>query len=150
VPSLADRARFADALLNCTSRSDVGVGWLEKRFLPVFEKIAPSRCVELTVLLTPTTVHFIYDAKALGGAEIHADFLARGSRARSACRRTLRAVREPLGTCGGAARPLCLTRRSSQVAELFDPESYKLTSAHGNKARTAHRWVCLTGTVCAN
>jgi len=68
------------------SFSDVGVGWLEKRFLPAFEKLAPSRTVELIVLLTPLTVHFIHDAKALGGAEIHADFLARPPRPPSCAR----------------------------------------------------------------
>ena len=54
--------------------SEVGVGWLEKRFLPAFEKLSSA---EVTVLLTPDSVHFIHDAKALGGAEVHADFLAR-------------------------------------------------------------------------
>ena len=64
--------------------SEVGIGWLEKRFLPAFERISSSRTVELIVLLTPLTVHFIHDAKALGGAEIHADFLARSPRLPSA------------------------------------------------------------------
>jgi|APGre2960657444_1045066.scaffolds.fasta_scaffold02172_4 hypothetical protein len=58
--------------------SDSGIGWLEKRFLPVFEKLAPSKGgVELIVFLTPHSVHLIHDAKAAGGPEIHADFLAR-------------------------------------------------------------------------
>ena len=91
------------------SFSDVGVGWLEKRFLPAFEKLSSA---EVTVLLTPDSVHFIHDAKALGGAEVHADFLAR----------------ERLGVL----RPSALTPLA-QVAELFDPDTYKLQSAHGNK-----------------
>ena len=58
--------------------SEVGAGWLEKRFLPAFEKLSPSKGVELVLLLTPETVHLIYDAKAQGGPEIHADFVVRG------------------------------------------------------------------------
>lgn len=51
--------------------SEVGVGWLEKRFLPCFEKLAPV--VQLTVLLLPQSAHLIYDAKATGGPEVHVD-----------------------------------------------------------------------------
>ena len=57
--------------------SDVGVGWLEKRFLPAFEKAAPGKALELVVMLTPDSVFLIHDAKALGGPEIHADFAVR-------------------------------------------------------------------------
>jgi hypothetical protein len=57
--------------------SEVGAGWLEKRFLPAFEKLSPAKGVELVLLLTPETVHLIHDAKAQGGAEIHADFVVR-------------------------------------------------------------------------
>ena len=59
--------------------SEVGAGWLEKRFLPAFEKLSPSKGVELVLLLTPETVHLIYDAKAQGGPEIHADFVVRAA-----------------------------------------------------------------------
>jgi len=62
--------------------SDVGVAWLEKRFLPAFEKASPGRALELTVLLTPDSVFLVHDAKALGGPEIHADFAVR-ARARA-------------------------------------------------------------------
>ena len=57
--------------------SEVGAGWLEKRFLPAFEKLSPARGVELVLLLTPSSVHLIHDAKANGGPEIHADFVVR-------------------------------------------------------------------------
>lgn len=57
--------------------SDVGVAWLEKRFLPAFEKASPGRALELTLLLTPDSVFLIHDAKAAGGPEIHADFAVR-------------------------------------------------------------------------
>jgi hypothetical protein len=57
--------------------SDVGVAWLEKRFLPAFEKASPGRTLELTLLLTPDSVFLIYDAKQSGGPEIHADFAVR-------------------------------------------------------------------------
>ena len=62
--------------------SDVGCAWLEKRFLPAFEKISPGRPLELAILLTPDAVFLIYDGKAAGGPEIHADFAVRCARGR--------------------------------------------------------------------
>ena len=50
--------------------SSVGVQWLE-RFVPVFEKLGK----ELSVLLTPNTIHLVQDALATGGLELHADLL---------------------------------------------------------------------------
>lgn len=50
--------------------SSVGVQWLE-RFVPVFDKLGK----ELTVLLTPNTLHLVQDAVASGGLELHADLL---------------------------------------------------------------------------
>jgi hypothetical protein len=67
VPRMKFRASF----------SEVGVGWLEKRFLPAFEKLAPGRPLTVAVLLTPESVYLIYDGKAAGGPEIHADFAVR-------------------------------------------------------------------------
>jgi hypothetical protein len=68
---------WPDAMKFKARFSEVGAGWLEKRFLPAFEKLSPSKGVELVLLLTPETVHLIHDAKAQGGAEIHADFVVR-------------------------------------------------------------------------
>lgn len=50
--------------------SSVGVQWLE-RFVPVFDKLGK----ELTVLLTPNTLHLVQDAVVSGGLELHADLL---------------------------------------------------------------------------
>jgi HUS1 checkpoint protein len=50
--------------------SSVGVQWLE-RFVPVFDKLGK----ELSVLLTPNTLHLVQDAVASGGLELHADLL---------------------------------------------------------------------------
>jgi len=50
--------------------SSVGVQWLE-RFVPVFEKLGK----ELSVLLTPSTLHLVQDHTASGGLELHADVL---------------------------------------------------------------------------
>ena len=50
--------------------SSVGVQWLE-RFVPVFDKLGK----ELSVLLTPNTLHLEQDAVASGGLELHADLL---------------------------------------------------------------------------
>ena len=52
------------------SFSSVGVNWLE-RFVPVFDKLGK----ELSVLLTPNTVHLAQDHVVSGGLELHADLL---------------------------------------------------------------------------
>jgi hypothetical protein len=124
--------------------SDVGVAWLEKRFLPAFEKLSGGRALEIAILLTPHSVHLVHDARAGGGPEVHADFAVRargGVGGRAAARVAARAR----GV--GAARASALTRARAtlpraaraaaprQVSELFDPDTYKLQSAHGNKAR---------------
>jgi HUS1 checkpoint protein len=63
--------------------SSVGVQWLE-RFVPVFDKLGK----ELSVLLTPNTLHLVQDAVASGGLELHADPTTRTrSRSRSSPRR---------------------------------------------------------------
>lgn len=54
--------------------SGVGVGWLLRRFLPAFEKLAHGRPLELTLLILPASVHLVYDGKAHSGPEAHADF----------------------------------------------------------------------------
>ena len=63
--------------------SDVGVGWLERRFLPLFERLAPHRELLVALLLTPDACHVIYDGKAAGGPEIHVDFAVRRARGRA-------------------------------------------------------------------
>ena len=123
--------------------SDVGVGWLEKRFLPAFEKAAPGRPLELCILLTPDSVFLVHDAKALGGPEIHADFAVRPAaqheRSARCAARALHAVRpRRCAFCRCArARTRTAEARCAQMPELFDPETYKLISAHNNKARLA-------------
>ena len=114
--------------------SEVGAGWLEKRFLPAFEKLSPSKGVELVLLLTPETVHLIYDAKAQGGPEIHADFVVRAAREWKLCRSAVfRAPRHSVPDRHGklTLRRWCL----SQVSELFDVDTYRPLSTHSNKAR---------------
>lgn len=52
------------------SFSSVGVNWLE-RFVPIFDKLGK----ELSVLLTPNTLHLIQGHTVSGGLELHADLL---------------------------------------------------------------------------
>lgn len=52
------------------SFSSVGVNWLE-RFVPIFDKLGK----ELSVLLTPNTLHLIQGHAVSGGLELHADLL---------------------------------------------------------------------------
>lgn len=52
------------------SFSSVGVNWLE-RFVPIFDKLGK----ELSVLLTPSTIHLIQGHTVSGGLELHADLL---------------------------------------------------------------------------
>jgi len=127
------------------SFSDVGVGWLEKRFLPAFEKAAPGKALELCILLTPDSVFLIHDAKASGGPEIHADFAVRFASKHASCaRRAVLTARAPCAVCRLRLRFALLRPRArsaeacgAQMPELFDPETYKLVSAHNNKARRA-------------
>jgi len=48
----------------------VGVAWLE-RFVPIFDKMGK----ELSVLLTPSTLHLVMGHTVSGGLELHADLL---------------------------------------------------------------------------
>ena len=128
-PAIRKSTLFARVMKFKAAFSEVGAGWLEKRFLPAFEKLSPARGVELVLLLTPSSVHLIHDAKANGGPEIHADFV----------------VRTQSSVAGHTALVLSVAaeRHSSpspvfanaKVSELFDEETYKTVSNHGNKAR---------------
>lgn len=101
-------ASSSDAMKFKATFSEVGVGWLEKRFLPCFEKLAAK--VELTVLLLPQSVHIIYDAKPSNGPEIHVDCEWR--RARDAYRTGLSPA--PRSRGGGAVQRVQAAERAQQ------------------------------------
>ena len=47
--------------------SETGVGWLERRFLPAFEKASPH---ELSLLLTPTHIYLARPCPGVMPAEL--------------------------------------------------------------------------------